>query len=82
MTPFCQCPALCQVDRPFLCPVSSFVPFLASRPSLAARRLRRRAGFDFGLGRYRRTLSAMASRTFGVFMTDSCAQYPALLAGR
>ena len=34
------------------------------RSILAARRLRRFAGFDLGLGRYRNTQSAMASRTF------------------
>ncbi len=33
---------------------------------LTAARLRRRAGVVLGLGRYRRTLSAMASRAFGV----------------
>src|ERR1700688_508725 len=32
------------------------------RSNLALRRFRRRAGFDLGLGRYRRTLSAIASR--------------------
>src|SRR3990167_39823 len=34
--------------------------------NLALRRLRRRAGLCFGLGRYCRNTSAMASRIFGV----------------
>ena len=71
MTPFCECPNSRQVDRPFFRPASSSVLFSASRSSLAARCLRRRAGFDFGLGRYRRTLSAMASRALDGFICKS-----------
>jgi len=44
---------------------------------LTAARLRRRAGVVLGLGRYRRTLSAMASRTAGVFISTSHRAYAA-----
>ena len=40
-------------------------PFAHFDASFAARRLRRRAGFDLGLGRYRKTRSAMVSRALG-----------------
>ncbi len=44
------------------------------RSNLALRRLRWRAGFDFGLGRYRRTTSAMASRILGGIAEPSLRQ--------